>query len=102
VEVQPETFSPDEDGIDDNVNISFHFSTPGYTASIQVYDAKGRLVRTLVNNALIGNDGTFSWDGVTDKKEKARIGIYIFYVEVFGLNGETKNYKRTCVLASRL
>jgi len=39
---------------------------------------------------------------VTDKKEKARIGIYIFYVEVFALNGDTKKYKRTCVLASKL
>jgi hypothetical protein len=102
VELEPEIFSPDEDGKDDNVNIHFHFSDPGYTANVKVYDVKGRLVRTLINNEMIGNDGTFSWDGVTDKKEKARIGIYLFYVELFNLNGDTKTYKRTCVLASRL
>jgi hypothetical protein len=102
VEVEPEIFSPDEDGKDDNVNIHFHFSDPGYTANVKVYDVKGRLVRTLINNEMIGNDGTFSWDGVTDKMEKARIGIYLFYIELFNLNGDTKTYKRTCVLASRL
>jgi hypothetical protein len=102
VEIEPEVFSPDEDGKDDNVNIHFHFSAPGGTATVQVFDAKGRLIRRLISNQLIGNDGTFSWDGLTDKKEKARIGIYIFYVEVFNLQGDTKNYKRTCVLASKL
>jgi hypothetical protein len=101
IQIEPETFSPDEDGKDDNVNIHFHFSTPGYVATIQVFDAKGRLIRKLISNELIGNDGTFSWDGLTDKKEKARIGIYIFYIEVFNLEGSTKSYKRTCVLASK-
>jgi hypothetical protein len=102
VEIEPEVFSPDEDGKDDNVNIHFHFSSPGSTATVQIFDAKGRLVRKLISNELIGNDGTFSWDGLTDKKEKARIGIYIFYIEAFNLQGDTKNYKRTCVLASKL
>jgi hypothetical protein len=102
VQVEPEIFSPDEDGKDDNLNIHFHFSSPGNTVTVQVFDAKGRLVRKLISNQLIGNDGTFSWDGLSDTKEKARIGIYIFYIEVFNLKGNTKNYKRTCVLASKL
>jgi hypothetical protein len=102
IQVEPETFSPDEDGKDDNVNVHFHFSKPGYSATVQVFDAKGRLIRKLISNELIGNDGIFSWDGLTDKKEKAHIGIYVFFIEVFSLDGETKNYKRACVLASKL
>ena len=35
-------------------------------------------------------------------KEKARIGIYIIYFEVFDLKGDTKHYKKTAVLASKL
>ena len=102
VSVQPEVFSPDNDGYNDVVNISFHFATPGYIANVKVFDSKGRPVRQLIENELLGNDGTFTWDGINDDKEKARTGIYVFYIEVFNLNGDVKEYKKTCVLATRL
>ena len=84
------------------VNISFHFTTPGYIANVKVFDSKGRPVRKLIENELLGNDGTFTWDGISDDKEKARTGIYVFYIEVFNLDGDIKEYKKTCVLATRL
>src|SRR6185295_10814424 len=87
VTIEPEVFSPDNDGFNDVVNILFHFSTPGYLANVKVYDSKGRSVRTLIENKLLGNDGSFSWDGVNDDKEKSRTGIYVFYIEVFNING---------------
>lgn len=102
VTVEPEIFSPDNDGKNDVVNILFHFTTPGYLANIKVFDSKGRSIRTLVENELLGNDGTLSWDGINDDKEKARTGIYVFYIEVFNTNGDVKKYKKTCVLATRL
>jgi hypothetical protein len=102
VTVQPEVFSPDNDGLNDVVNILFHFAAPGYIANVKVFDSKGRAVRTLVESQLIGNDGSFSWDGVNDDKEKARTGIYVFYIEVFNPDGDVKEYKKTCVLATRL
>ena len=37
-----------------------------------------------------------------DKNEKARIGIYIVYMKVFNLNGDVKEYKKTCVVAGKL
>jgi hypothetical protein len=102
ISIDPEIFSPDEDGHNDVVNVHYHFDNPGNVANVNVYDSKGRLVRNLVNNELLGNDGSFAWDGVTNEKGKARIGMYIFYIEVFGINGDTKTFKKTCVLASKL
>lgn len=102
IEITPEVFSPDEDGINDVVNINYHFDTPGFTANVIVYDSKGRIVKHLIQNELLGTKGTFSWDGINDGREKARIGIYIFYFEVFDLSGNVKHYKKTCVLASKL
>lgn len=102
VGVDPETFSPDNDGFDDVVNISYNFSEPGYVANVVIYDAKGRLVKNLVKNELLGVTGTFSWDGTTEINEKGRVGIYIIFVEVFDLNGDVKSFKKTCVLASHL
>ena len=102
ISISPETFSPDNDGIDDVVNISYQFAEAGYVANIVIYDAKGRLIKNLLLNELLGTKGTFSWDGINENNEKAAIGIYIIYFEAFQLNGDTKKFKKTCVLGGHL
>ena len=97
--VEPETFSPNSDGVDDVLNISYNFSEPGFVATVIIYDAKGRLVRTLIQNELLGVSGTFSWDGINERNEKARIGIYIILLEAFSADGNVKSFKKTAVLA---
>lgn len=98
ISISPETFSPDNDGVDDVLNISYQFAEAGYVANIVIYDAKGRLIKNLLLNELLGTKGTFSWDGINENNEKAAIGIYIIYFEAFKLNGETKKFKKTGVL----
>ncbi len=102
INVYPETFSPDNDGMDDVLTIFYQFPVSGFVANSVIYDAKGRRIKTFLQNELLGTSGTFSWDGITDQNEKGRIGIYIIFVEVFDLNGNIKTYKNTCVLAGRL
>ena len=99
--ISPETFSPDNDGLDDVVNISYNFASEGSVANIIIYDAKGRLIKNLVKNELLGVSGTFSWDGINESNEKARIGIYIIFAEIFDVDGNVKSYKKTTVLAGR-
>lgn len=100
--ITPEIFSPDEDGFQDVLRIGYHFETPGLVANIQIYDGTGRLVRKLVRNELLGNDGSFNWDGIDENREKAPIGIYVIYIEVFDKSGDVKKYKRTCVLGGKI
>ncbi len=101
IRIEPEIFSPDGDGKDDLLNIHYEFNEPGYTASILIFDDRGRLVRNLVNNKMLGTKGSFSWDGLNENNEKANIGIYVIFVEVFDLDGNVKKYKKTGVLGSR-
>ena len=102
IHVSPEIFSPDNDGFNDVVTINYIFNSPGFTANVIIYDAKGRLVRRLLRNELIGVKGEFSWDGITDNIEKASIGIYVIYIEVFSLDGKVESFKKTCVLGAKL
>lgn len=102
ITVSPEIFSPDNDGVDDVVNISYTFSEQGMVANVVIYDSKGRLIKNLIQNELLGTSGTFSWDGINENNEKANIGIYIIYFEAFDTNGNVKSFKETCVLAGRL
>jgi hypothetical protein len=101
INVSPAIFSPDNDGIDDFATIDYSFPEPGYVANITIFDASGKPVRYLQQNALCGIKGNYHWDGLGDKNQKLPIGIYIIFVEVFNLNGTTKQFKNTIVLARR-
>jgi hypothetical protein len=102
VTVSPEVFSPDNDGFDDNVSLAYEFESPNYTGSFTIYDSNGRLVKYLVRNQLLGIKGNYSWNGVNEDNEKARIGIYVIYMEAFDKEGNVVKVKKPCVLGGKL
>lgn len=102
VTVSPEVFSPDNDGYNDVLSISYTFDTPGMIGNVHIFDSRGRLEKTLVYNELLATSGTFFWDGITDEKLKARLGIYIMYFECFDTKGSVKKYKKACVVSGKL
>ena len=100
--VEPEIFIPDNyNGVNNILNINYHFDKPGYMANILVFDATGRLIRHLVENAMLGVKGAFSWDGFNDHNLKAGIGIYVIFTEVFDLQGNVRRFKDVAVLGGR-
>ena len=101
ITITPAIVSPDNDGIDDFATIQYSFPEPGYVANITVFDAAGRPVRYLERNALSGVKGYYRWDGLGEKMQKLPVGIYIVYTEIFNLQGKTKKFKNTIVVARR-
>lgn len=101
ITISPVAFSPDQDGHNDVLSIEYKFDHPGYVANVRVFDDHGRPIRDLVHSALLDQSGIFTWDGITDKQEKAAIGMYIIYVEIFDLDGKVKKYKKVCVVAAQ-
>ncbi len=102
ISLSPEMFSPDNDGYNDVLNISYTFSENGYVGNISILNSRGTLIRNLIKSQLLGTQGTYSWDGLDNANQKAGIGIYIVYFEVFDLSGNIKHFKKTCVLAAKL
>ena len=100
--IDPEIFSPDNDGFEDIINIKYKFEESGFVMSVTVYSADGFPVRKLINNEYIGTEGSISWDGIQDNNSKAPVGIYIFYITVYDVDGNVKKYKKTGVLATKL
>lgn len=100
--IEPEIFSPDNDGYDDIINIKYKFDTPGYVMSVTVFSAEGYPVRKLTNNEYLGTEGSVSWDGLQDDNSKAPVGIYVFFITVYDVDGRVKKYKKTGVLATKL
>lgn len=102
VSIANSLFSPDNDGYQDVLDISYSFDGPGKSANIFIYDSKGRQVRYLLKNEQLLQAGVISWNGITDNSEKAPLGIYVVYVEVFDTGGKVSKYKLSCVLAGKL
>jgi hypothetical protein len=97
-----EIFSPDNDGYNDVLSLSIN-ANPGTTGSVTIFDAAGLAVRSLVKNELMGGVSVYTWDGLTDLKEKAGIGAYVIYVSLFeNATGKTETQKLRCVLAGKI
>ncbi|MEL7531474.1 MAG: lamin tail domain-containing protein [Bacteroidota bacterium] len=104
VSLEPQTFSPNDDGEDDVIAIRYQFPFNGANARVQVFDTRGRLIKELQPNLLLSPDeGTFFWDGTDNKNTKADIGMYVIAIEITNQqNGVREVYRRVCVLADRL
>jgi len=99
--ISPNLFSPDEDGHDDIAGITITTPSNVQHATVIIFDPLGQVITTLVNNMPVGNTQTFFWDGTNDRKQKAGIGIYIVYAELFGLDGKKQRVKKTITLGGR-
>jgi len=102
ISLSKEMFSPDQDGKDDVIYLDYRFDEPGYTCSVYVFDARGRMVKKLADNEIIGQEGRFQWDGLLSDNRIARIGVYTFYIRVYSDEGEVKEFKKSFVLAKKL
>lgn len=101
IAIDPEVFTPDNDGVDDILNIRYRFDEPGYVANVYIYDGSGKFVLRLANNVTVGTEGSFSWDGRNESGKIANAGIYVIMVEVFNLQGKAKRYKKSGTLGAR-
>ncbi|MCB9284759.1 MAG: lamin tail domain-containing protein [Lewinellaceae bacterium] len=95
-------FSPDGDGVADFLLLQYELENSGWTATVRIFDAWGRLVNQLAQNELLATSGTFLWKGEDQNGGKARMGIYILWIQLVHPEGKVKVQKLTCVLAGRL
>lgn len=102
IQLSPEIFSPDNDGFNDNMLISYQFPEAGFNATITIFNSEGIAVRSLVTNELCGTTGIWSWDGIDDRNQKAAIGRYIVFVQIFDLQGRIRHFKKSAVLGGYL
>jgi len=94
----PETFSPDGDGHNDFLFISYQLPEPGFVANIRIFNANGIEIVRLANNLTLGTSGQLRWDGIDSQNRRVNSGIYIVYIEYFNLSGKVNHEKKTCVV----
>jgi gliding motility-associated-like protein len=98
ISIYPEIISPNNDGKDDIASINYSFTEPGNVASIIIFDASGRKIKTLQRSVICGISGSFNWNGLDDQNKKIPSGMYVVYVEVFNLKGVVRKFKKVVVV----
>ncbi len=98
--VEPEAFSPDNDGIDDVCFIRYKTEAVGYTANVIIFNSVGVKIKQLVSNYLLTPDGVLLWDGKTDREQNVNPGIYVLYFEMTNVDNGVKKVEKLPLIVS--
>lgn len=99
VVIEPEVFSPDGDGNDDQLLIKVNSQEPEGTIFIRIFNAMGQEVCYLANNQTLATNSFFTWDGLSEERQQLRPGIYVVWIRCVYASGKVTEQKRTCVLS---
>lgn len=102
IQITPNPFSPDRDGVDDIVRIKCTFSSDISRIRALVFDLAGNQVRRLVASRLVAESVELLWNGRDDADRRLRTGIYIAFVEAYDARNNVMDvFKAPIVLARR-
>lgn len=101
ITINTKIFSPDGDGFDDTLKISWKLKHYGNIATVSVFSDRGLLVRKLIKNESIAVTGTESWDGLNDRGEPCPYGIYFVVFNSFDINGSSVKLKKAFAVAGK-
>ncbi len=79
--LQPNPFSPDDDGYEDELMIAYRLPFSYAEIRLTILDSAGRSVRELKKGEPTGKEGVVRWDGKNDKGGICRTGQYILLLE---------------------
>jgi hypothetical protein len=103
ITISPNPFSPDGDGFEDFTIINYKLQSSVSQVRMKIFDVKGRLIKTLLNNQASGPNGQIVYNGLDDENRKLRLGIYIVFIEALNdQNGVVETIKTTMVVAAKL
>ena len=103
ISIEPNPFSPDGDGFEDNTMITYSNKSDYTSLRIRVFDKSGRLRRTILNCVHSLTSGNIQWDGYDDNARPLTTGVYILFIELLDdINGVIETYKLPVVIVRKL
>ena len=103
VTISPDPFSPDGDGIDDELTITYSLPYLGAAIRWEIIDMAGRVIAKPYYNYQVGQNGKLKWNGKRDNGKSARIGIYVMKISFQDVaSAQSWETVKTVVLAKPL
>ena len=75
------------------------FSGRDFTDSPGWKGDSSKVVKTILNNEMIGNSGNTTWGETSEEGLQLNTGMYIVWMEVFSDNRDGKRFKEVIVLS---
>jgi len=94
----PNPFSPFRN---ERTIISFSLPEVLSTATVRVFDLKGRLLKKLINQELEASGGEIIWDGSNKNGKKLPVGIYIILMDAVSRETEKVYQAKTTVVVGK-
>lgn len=101
VELASDVVSPNGDGYNDKLILSFHLDKTGYLANVYVFDVLGRKIKRLTNNDLIGNMNEIEFDLRDDQGNLLPMGTYLIYTELIHVEQRTQVFKKAFLVTDK-
>jgi len=73
--------SPDNDGVDDLLELNFNLDENNVTSTVTIYHPNGEPVKHWLKNEFIGKGDKRHWDGIDNKGQRIKTGMYLLVVE---------------------
>lgn len=86
--------SPDGDGYQDWLEVVYDIEDGELMGRVELFDARGVMVRRLVNNLLLGTHGTIVWDCRDENDRTVARGHYIVLITLYGTEGTQQVIRR--------
>jgi len=94
----PSPFAIEHDG---GTRIQYTLDTAPSLVRIQIFDARGRRVRTLEASRLSGPSGELVWNGRNEEGHRVRVGVYVVLLEAVRAETGTVTQLKTPVVVAR-
>lgn len=98
--VEPDIFSPDNDGYNDLLNLTYNLSAESLSANIYVADKNGRTMRHLLRGGTLGTHGIIVWDGLDESAQRCRQGRYVLVIEAYNADGKKQTSRKVVSLVA--
>ena len=93
-ELSSSLVSPDGDGYEDELIVSYSLDDNDIYARMLVYDARGNQVCLLLDGGLLGSQGEVRWDGRGNGNTRLLQGRYVLFINLYDLHGTKQTIKR--------
>ncbi len=98
LELSSNWISPDNDGLNDVLNLQYQFGETGYMLSASLFNLQGNLVAKIFNNELCTSEGSFVWKGLDHLGNKIQPGVYILFTEAIHKIQKPVQWKKTIAI----
>lgn len=96
--ISPKIISPNNDGHNDYLSITYTLKENNATGNLIIYNQYGQFIRKISDHLSLGSNGFFRWDGDNEQGQTVLNGIYIIVFEFINESGHIVSTTKTCVV----